>query len=257
MLKRLVSPGCIRGRFCQPLWSTSVFILKTPELAPHCPHYSSPEPQPVSVTQPGGPITAPSLSSFPSRSLLGDLSPSFRGVTIPSQATKGSHWLSTPSASQAACGPQLFSAPQHLCLPFLCFRAWQRPPSPEVFSALNRPNEECSQMLAENFYFSPALLKQASKDRRGERGVWGRAIVRKIISSYREDRPPPPALFHFAYSIKPSMWALTLYIPYYTLLYYPCTTQTTLYSTVPTLWFPVKKKGLPPFPMTIITETLA
>lgn len=129
-----------------------MFILKTPELAPRCPHYSSPEAQPVSVTQPGGPIMAPFLSSFPSRSLLGHSPPSFREATVPSQAIKGSHLMSSPSAAHAhphPHGPQLFPAPQRSCLPFLSFRAWQRPhlllKSSQLFLARIRSVLKCLQ----------------------------------------------------------------------------------------------------------------
>lgn len=151
------------------------------------PHYSSPEPQLVSVMQPQGPFSL-FIPSQDSSGLLASLlprshnpPPRCKGLPLAALALPFSH---------GPCLPSAVPAPQHLVLSLPSFRAWRRPPSPEVFSALFSQNYDHSQVF---FYFSRTLPKQAWKGSR-RAGGW-RAIARGIVSSYRKGRPPPPALY--------------------------------------------------------------
>lgn len=91
--------------------------------------------------------------------------------------------------------PQMFPAPQPLCLSFLSFLsfwAWPRPPSPEVFPAVISQNYDRSQVLTGH---GPLFISNTfPASMRMVRGGWA-------------ERPLPPALSCFAHHTKPSAQA--------------------------------------------------
>ena len=115
-----MSPGCIRGRFCQPPWSTSVCLSWKLLSWLH-----TDAPLLISMTHSHVASSRPLFSLHALQDFLGLLTTLFLGATVSSEDAKGPHLLSSPTSSHT-----------HLSMPTACPISPCSPASPPVLPVL-------------------------------------------------------------------------------------------------------------------------